>query len=111
MAQQAAEEFLQAILRKDTGAAITAGEQALYGKTYVPQPGDSDAVLAQKANSRRRALEALKSGMPPAAMVAQERALIASGDRPAQAGETGSGADTSQLSDEDLVSTYLNGGN
>jgi hypothetical protein len=75
LARQAGDEFLQAVLRKDTGAAITAQEQELYGKTYLPQPGDSPDVIAQKRQSRRRALEAIKAGLPPSAIVAQERAL------------------------------------
>lgn len=79
VARAAADEFLQAILRKDTGAAITAQEQELYGKTYLPQPGDSEAAMAQKQQARRRAVEALKSGMSPAQIIAQEKALQASG--------------------------------
>lgn len=79
VARNAGDEFLQAILRKDTGAAITAQEQDMYGKTYLPQPGDGDAILKQKAQARRRALEALKAGMPPAAILQQEQALDASG--------------------------------
>lgn len=75
LARQAGDEFLQAILRKDTGAAITEGEQALYGVTYLPQPGDGDELIAQKRQARKRALEAMKAGMSPAAMVAQEAAL------------------------------------
>jgi hypothetical protein len=63
VARVAADEFLQAILRKDTGAAITAGEQELYGRTYLPQPGDNAAALAQKAEARRRAVAAIRSGM------------------------------------------------
>lgn len=75
-AQQAGEEFLQAILRKDTGAAITAQEQELYGKTYLPQPGDNDAVLAAKAAARQRALAAIEAGMNADQIAATERALI-----------------------------------
>ena len=78
LARQAGDEFLQAVLRKDTGAAITAQEQELYGKTYLPQPGDSQEVIAQKRQSRRRALEAIKAGLPPSAIIAQERAVQAS---------------------------------
>ncbi len=74
-AYQSGREFLQAILRKDTGAAITAQEQADYGTTYLPQPGDGPELLAQKRVSRRRALEALKAGMPPQAILNQELAL------------------------------------
>lgn len=74
-AQQAGREFLQAILRKDTGAAITKEETAEYGEVYLPRPGDSPETLKQKAASRRRALEAIKAGMPPQAILAQEKAL------------------------------------
>ena len=75
MAEQAGKEFLQAILRKDTGAAITPAETSEYGSVYLPRPGDTPELLAQKRVSRMRALEAIKAGMPPAAILAQERAL------------------------------------
>jgi len=74
-AQQAGKEWLQAILRKDTGAAITKEETEEYGSVYLPRPGDSPDVLAQKKASRTRALEALKAGMTPQAILAQEKAL------------------------------------
>lgn len=74
-AQQAGLEFLQAILRKDTGAAITEQEQDQYGRVYLPMPGDSPEVLQQKQVSRQRALEAIKAGMPPQAILNQELAL------------------------------------
>lgn len=60
---QAANEFLTAILRKDTGAAITKQEFEIYGPMYLPMPGDSEAVLAQKADARQRAIDALKKGL------------------------------------------------
>lgn len=74
-AQQAGKEFLQAILRKDTGAAITPQETAEYGTVYLPVPGDSPGVLEQKRLSRIRAVEAIKAGLPPQAILAQELAL------------------------------------
>ncbi|MDM7850168.1 hypothetical protein [Pseudochrobactrum kiredjianiae] len=74
-AEQAGQEFLQAILRKDTGAAITKEETSEYGAVYLPRPGDSAAVLQQKAASRQRALEALKAGMPPQAILQAETAM------------------------------------
>jgi hypothetical protein len=76
VARQAGDEFLQAILRKDTGAAITAQEQELYGKTYLPQPGDSPAVLEAKRQARARALAALKAGMSAEQVAMTERALV-----------------------------------
>ena len=73
VAKQAGEEFLTAILRKDTGAAITSQEQVIYGEVYLPRPGDSPEVLAQKAQSRARAVEALRRGMTPAEILALEK--------------------------------------
>ncbi len=78
-AQQAGKEFLQAILRKDTGAAITPQETAEYGSVYLPIPGDTPVVLEQKRVSRKRALEAINAGLPPQAILAQEIALQNSG--------------------------------
>lgn len=82
-AEQAAREFLAAVLRKDTGAAITSQEFDIYGQTYLPQPGDSPAVLRQKANSRQVALDAIATGLGP------DRAAIA---RPAGSAGAGSAA-------------------
>jgi hypothetical protein len=79
VAKQSGDEFLQAILRKDTGAAITRDEQFLYGGTYLPQPGDGPAVLDAKRAARQRAVAAIEAGMSPAQMLAQEKALSGSG--------------------------------
>lgn len=81
-AQTAGNEFLQAILRKDTGAAITADEQKLYGETYLPQPGDNAARLKYKKEARERALLALEAGMSGDAIIRQEQALQAQGGAP-----------------------------
>ena len=62
-AQQAGREVLAAILRKDTGAAITQQEMDVYGKMYLPQPGDSKDVILQKREARSRALEAIRLGL------------------------------------------------
>ena len=102
MAAQAGQEFLQAILRKDTGAAITPSEEDSYGQVYLPRPGDGEEVLAQKQLSRRRALEALKAGLSPTAILAQEQALANTnldGGTPPPAGGS---ADISGMSDAQL---------
>ncbi|MBH3339391.1 hypothetical protein I5L51_09765 [Pseudomonas mendocina] len=62
-AEQSGREVLSAILRKDTGAAITSQEMEIYGKMYLPQAGDSDQVLNQKAEARTRALESIRGGL------------------------------------------------
>lgn len=71
-ANQAGREWLAAILRKDTGAAITNQEMEIYGKTYLPQPGDSPEVLTQKKAARDRAQSAIRRGLGTAEVVAQE---------------------------------------
>ncbi|MBC2773686.1 hypothetical protein H6M51_12500 [Rhizobium sp. AQ_MP] len=76
LAEQAGLEFLQAVLRKDTGAAITREEQSEYGRVYLPQPGDSAELLDQKKASRARALAAIRLGLPPDAIINAERAGV-----------------------------------
>ena len=62
-AEQSGRELLASILRKDTGAAITNQEMEIYGKMYLPQPGDSEEVLNQKAEARTRALASIRGGL------------------------------------------------
>ncbi|MDV3515172.1 hypothetical protein [Stenotrophomonas sp. C1657] len=62
-AKQAAAEFLSAILRKDTGAAITQQEFDIYGPMYLPMPGDDRRTLEQKSLAREGALESIKAGL------------------------------------------------
>lgn len=56
--QAGAREWIAALLRKDTGAAVTNTEWELYFPTYFPQPGDSAEVQRQKLE--RRVAEARK---------------------------------------------------
>lgn len=79
VARSAGTEFLQALLRKDTGAAIQPFEMAEYGSVYLPQPGDKPERLAYKKEARHRAVAAIEAGMPAQAIVAQEKALSTSG--------------------------------
>lgn len=51
--------FINAQLRKESGAAIAESEFANADKQYFPQFGDSDEVLAQKRQARKSALEAM----------------------------------------------------
>ncbi|QDP48398.1 MAG: hypothetical protein Tp118SUR00d2C21406231_14 [Prokaryotic dsDNA virus sp.] len=81
VAKQAGDEFLQAILRKDTGAAITPAEQELYGITYLPQPGDQDEVLEAKRNARARAVDAIEAGMSPLQQLVVDQALVKGAQR------------------------------
>lgn len=72
-----ADNFLTALLRKDTGAAITDQEFELYGPMFLPIPGDDAGTIALKRQKRATALMALRSGLGTAEIVAatNEQAL------------------------------------
>jgi len=59
--QQAANDWIRAKLRKESGAAIGKDEMDAEFRTYFPQVGDGPAVIAQKAEARRVATEAMKT--------------------------------------------------
>lgn len=63
--KQAASNFITALLRKESGAAIHKEEWVRYDTEYMPQPGDGPGVLAQKAEARRVAIDAMKKGAGP----------------------------------------------
>lgn len=56
---QAQRDFINAILRKESGAAISQGEFDNARKQYFPEPGDSAAVRQQKAANRQIAIKGL----------------------------------------------------
>ena len=58
--KQAAEAWIRAKLRKESGAAIGKDEMEQEFRTYFPQVGDSNAVIQQKATARQIATEAMK---------------------------------------------------
>jgi hypothetical protein len=62
---QARRDFVSAVLRKESGAAISAQEYINEEKKYFPQLGDSDAVIKQKQESRLKAIEGLKAQAGP----------------------------------------------
>ena len=64
--QQAAREGIAAILRKDTGAAVTKEEWNHYFPMYYPQPGDDAKAVLQKKQSREAAAHALRASSGPA---------------------------------------------
>lgn len=66
MFMQAKLDFLNAVLRKESGAVIGAEELAKGDQQYFPQPGDSQEVIAQKAENRKTAIKGVReaSGKP-----------------------------------------------
>jgi hypothetical protein len=62
---QAKSQFITALLRKESGAAIGKEEFTRYDKEFFPQPGNPPEVIAQKAEARRVAIEAMKKTAGP----------------------------------------------
>jgi hypothetical protein len=60
MYEQAKKNFITAVLRKESGAAIGASEFATEEKKYFPQAGESEKVIAQKQRARELAIQAMK---------------------------------------------------
>lgn len=59
---QARRNFVNAILRRESGAVISDQEFDNANKQYFPVPGDSPEVIAQKRANREAAIEGLKVG-------------------------------------------------
>lgn len=59
-AEQAMRDFVNAVLRQESGAAISQSEFDNAKRQYFPQPGDSADVIAQKARNRQIAIEGFK---------------------------------------------------
>jgi hypothetical protein len=57
--EQAKRDFVNAQLRRESGAAISQGEFDSAEKQYFPVPGDSPDTIKQKAANRRAAVEAM----------------------------------------------------
>jgi hypothetical protein len=66
VATRAKEDFISAILRKESGAAISEGEFAREDRKYFPQPGDGAKVLADKAKARQIAIQSMERTAGPA---------------------------------------------
>jgi hypothetical protein len=67
-AEQAQRDFVNAVLRLESGAAISQGEFDNARKQYFRQPGDAPAVVAQKAQNRKTAIQGLISNARPGAV-------------------------------------------
>jgi hypothetical protein len=64
---QARINFITALLRKESGAAISASEFATAEKNYFPKPGDDDKAIAQKQQARKTAIRAMEVQAGPGA--------------------------------------------
>jgi len=65
-ADQAKRDFINALLRRESGAVISDGEFDNANKQYFPQPGDNEDVLKQKAANRRNSIAGISRQAGPA---------------------------------------------
>lgn len=63
---QARRDFVNAVLRKESGAVISSQEFANADKQYFPQPGDTKAAIEQKRNNRELAMNMMLKEVPDA---------------------------------------------
>jgi hypothetical protein len=78
-AEQAQRDFVNAVLRQESGAAIGESEFTNARRQYFPQPGDSAAVIQQKARNRALAVQGLNNNAGRAAFTPATSPAAASG--------------------------------
>lgn len=62
--EQAQRDFINAVLRRESGAAISMGEFANAAQQYFPQPNDRPAVIEQKRQARQRVIDGMLQAVP-----------------------------------------------
>lgn len=79
---QAQRDFVNAVLRRESGAVISDEEFANARKQYLPQPGDTPEVIAQKRTNRQIAIDGMRRAAGPS---------YNAGEQPPQGGNAGGG--------------------
>jgi hypothetical protein len=72
--EQARRDFVNAVLRQESGAAIGASEFENASRQYFPQPGDDTGTIAQKSRNRKLAIQGFMNSAGKAAFHAPEDA-------------------------------------
>jgi len=75
-AEQAQRNFINAVLRRESGATIQPPEFESANQQYFPQPGDSPEVKLQKKANRREAIEGLKKAAGPVGVKSSDSTVI-----------------------------------
>lgn len=78
--EQAKRNFINAILRKESGAAIGVDEFESADKQYFPQIGDTEAVIKQKAANRRQVTSSMLSNAGPKGEAAKKTKSVKTND-------------------------------
>lgn len=83
--EQAQRNFINAVLRRESGAVISPEEFDNARKQYFPQPGDEQGTIAQKQSNRQAVIAALKTegahGYEQARAEFEARKAAISGDK------------------------------
>lgn len=74
---QAQRDFINAVLRQESGAAIGASEFENAKRQYFPQPNDKPAVLKQKAENRKTAINGFVRSAGPSAKLNEKVTTVA----------------------------------
>lgn len=69
---QAKRNFINSVLRRESGAVISDSEFENANQQYFPQPGDDPQVIAQKRKNREDAIRGFEISSGPAATKVQE---------------------------------------
>jgi hypothetical protein len=70
---QAKRNFINAVLRKESGAAIAESEFENADKQYFPQPGDTPEIIAQKRANRELAIRLMEASAGEGAAYANQQ--------------------------------------
>lgn len=105
---QARRDFVNAILRRESGAVISEEEFDNANKQYFPMPGDGPEVIAQKRRNRETAIEGLRVGSGDGAAYVDRQSQAAQQqeqvpDFSAMSQSDLAGVDIDTLSDEALT--------
>jgi len=83
---QAQRDFINAVLRRESGASISPTEFDSARKQYFVQSGDSDAVISQKAKNRQLAMNGMLLAVPQDQRNSLQPGMDVSGGAPAPKG-------------------------
>ena len=84
--EQAQRDFINAVLRRESGAAIADSEFANARQQYFPQPGDSPEVIAQKRKNRDLATAGVLAEVPNSSQRVSQLMTTVDKNQPAQQG-------------------------
>lgn len=82
---QAKRDFINAVLRRESGAVISPEEFANAEQQYFPQPGDGPEVVAQKKRNREVTMEGIRVSAGPGGSSAPASVSGSPSDTPAPA--------------------------